>query len=55
MKRREEQVGLKRLVWPPYLVEPPYIEGYFGEDQGILGLSPSIILDLYPKKLFPWA
>jgi hypothetical protein len=41
------------LVWPPYLVEPPYIEGNFEENQGTLGLSPSIIMDLYPKKLFP--
>jgi hypothetical protein len=22
---------IKRLVWPQYLVEPQYIEGYFGE------------------------
>jgi hypothetical protein len=46
---------LKQFVGPQYLVKPPYIEGYFEESPGILGLPRTIIMDLYPKKLFPWA
>ena len=33
MNRREHQRRMKRSVWPQYLVEPQYIEGYFEENQ----------------------
>jgi hypothetical protein len=33
INRREQQRGMKRFVWPQYLVEPQYIEGYFEESQ----------------------
>ena len=40
MRRREQQESMKWSVWPQYLVEPQYIEGYF---EGLCSVSSNVL------------